>query len=137
MDIFVFSGIILSLELSFEAITCSVPTSILRVSPSSDVLVDSLSSSIDARGSFLEEDSIASIMNLDGRRLRGDRRRGKGLCRGLHCAATTAATIAVIVLKYRCTVHSGNYFCRTTLLHNECQVEGGLWSVWFSTSSYP
>ena len=54
MVVFLFSGIILSLELSFEAITCSVPTSILRVSPSSDVLVDSLNSSIDARGSFLE-----------------------------------------------------------------------------------
>ena len=63
---------------------------ISRVSSSSYVLFDS---SIDAKGSFLAENSIPSIMTLDGRRLRGDRRSGTGLCCGLHWAATTAAPI--------------------------------------------
>ena len=70
-----------SFVLPSDAIICSVPTSISRVSPFSHVLFDS---SIDAKGSFLAEDSIASIMTLDGRRLRGDRRNGTGLCCGLH-----------------------------------------------------
>ena len=115
-----------SFVLPFDVITCSVPTSISRVSPSSDVLFDT---SIDAKGFFLAENSIASIMTLVGRRLRGDRRSGTGLYCGLHWAATTAATIAVLELQYCCTVHIGNSFCRNTLLHNECQVEGGLWST--------
>ena len=121
-------------RISFGAITCSVPTSISRVSSSSDVLFDS---SIDAKGSFLVEDSIASIMTLDGRRLCGDHRRGTGLYCGLHWDATTAATIVVLELQYCCTVHIGNSFCRNTHLHNECQVEGGLWNTCFSTSWCP
>ena len=87
--------------LPFDTIICYVPTSISRVSSSFDVLFDS---SIDAKGSFLAENSVASIMTLDGRPLRGDRRSGKGLCCGLHWAATTAAIIAVLELQYRCTV---------------------------------
>ena len=103
-----------SFVLPSDAIICSVPTSISRVSPSSDVLFDS---SIDAKGSFLAEDYIASIMTLDGRRLRGDCRSGTGLCCGLHWAATTAATIAVLELQYRCAPYILAVFSAVTLFY--------------------